>query len=78
MCRYVIFAEPVSVPGEFKQASARVHRPGQAKVVTIYILKALGTIAPKLTKNMLSKEGETKHVMRDKQSVLDELLGEGG
>ena len=76
VCRYVIFAEPTSVPGEFKQASDRVHRPGQDRVVTIYILKALRTIAPKLTKNMLSKEGETKNIMRDKKSMLDELLGE--
>ena len=75
VCSNVIFAEPTSVPGRFIQASNRVHRPGQKKVVTIYILKALGTVAPQLTKNMLSKEGTTKSIMRDRESILDELLG---
>jgi SNF2 family DNA or RNA helicase len=75
VCRWVIFAEPTSVPGDFKQASERVHRKGQKKVVTIYILKALGTISPKLTKKMLSKEGETMGVMKDATSLLDELMG---
>jgi SNF2 family DNA or RNA helicase len=75
VCRYAIFAEPTSVPGDFKQASERIHRKGQTKVVTIYILKALGTVAPQATKNMLKKEGETIGIVRDSTSMLDELLG---
>ena len=75
VCRYVIFAEPTSVPGEFKQASERVYRSGQTRVVSMWILKALGTISPKLTANMLEKERDIVETMRDKQSMLDELLG---
>ena len=75
VCSNVIFVEPTSVPGRFTQAANRVHRPGQTKVVTIYILKALGTVAPNMTKKMLNKEGDTKLVMRDKESMLDELMG---
>jgi SNF2 family DNA or RNA helicase len=75
VCSNVIFAEPTSVPGRFTQASNRVHRPGQKKVVTIYIVKALGTISPQLTKNMLGKEEAAKTITKDKESMLDELLG---
>ena len=75
VCRWVIFAEPTSVPGDFKQASERVHRRGQKGVVTIYILKALGTGSPQLTRNMLRKEGETMGIVKDNNSLLDELLG---
>lgn len=74
-CSYAIFVEPLSVPGTFKQAAERIHRPGQKKVVQIYIIKALGTAAPKLTKDMLSKEHVTKAVNQDVSSLLDELLG---
>lgn len=75
VCRWVIFAEPTSVPGDFTQASERVYRKGQDKVVTMYILKALGTISPKLTKNMVSKAGDTKYVTGDPTTLLDELMG---
>jgi SNF2 family DNA or RNA helicase len=75
VCRWVIFVEPTSVPGTFKQASERVHRRGQTKVVTIYILKAMGTGSPQLTRNMLKKEGDTMGIVKDKNSLLDELLG---
>lgn len=75
VCRYAIFAEPTSVPGDFKQASERIHRKGQKHVVTIYILKVLGTVSPKLTQKMVSKEGESVHVLQDRTSLLDELMG---
>ncbi len=75
VCRYVIFAEPTSVPGEFKQASERVHRAGQKLQVSVYILKALGTLSPSLTANMLRKERDALAVNRDKESLLKEFLG---
>jgi SNF2 family DNA or RNA helicase len=76
VCRYVIFAEPVSVPGEFKQASERVYRIGQKRVVSVYIMKAMGTIAPTLTRKMLGKEVDTLQVTQDKRSLMQELLGQ--
>ena len=75
VCRYVIFAEPTSVPGEFKQASDRVHRSGQLLQVTFYLLKAIGTTSVKLTANMLRKEGDVVGVLKDKSSILNELMG---
>lgn len=75
VARYVIFAEPCSVPGDFKQAMDRVHRPGQDKHVTVYIIKAVGTIAPKLTEDMLAKDHEVKGIQRDKTSINDALFG---
>jgi SNF2 family DNA or RNA helicase len=75
VCRYVIFAEPTSVPGEFRQASERVYRAGQTRVVSMWILKALGTISPKLTTAMLQKERDIVETMLDKESILNELLG---
>jgi len=75
VCAYVIFIEPLSVPGKFKQASERVHRPGQKKQVVFYIVKALGTSSPKLTAQMLEKEQHTKDVTQDRTSLLDQLMG---
>lgn len=74
VCRYVIFVEPTSVPGDFKQASERVDRPGQKHVVGIYVLRVLGTSSPRLIDNMLQKERDSKSVMLDKQSMMDDLL----
>lgn len=76
VCRYVIFVEPVSVPGEFTQASERVYRSGQTEQVVMYIIRAEGTLAPAMTINMLRKAGETKGINMDKQTLLDELMGE--
>lgn len=76
VCGYAIFIEPLSVPGDFKQAGERIWRPGQTRAVHIWIIKALGTIAPKLTLSMLGKEDLSKRVNLDNVSLLEELLGE--
>lgn len=73
---YIICAEPVSVPGLFEQMVSRLRRSGQKKAVYVYILKAVGTIAPSLTRNMMEKGRVTANVTRDKKSVLAELLGQ--
>jgi SNF2 family DNA or RNA helicase len=70
----VVFVEPTGVPGTFKQASERVIRHGQEKEVTIYILKALGTIAGKATKQMRRKSGQSQEVHRDKTTLLDHFI----
>lgn len=63
--RMCIFAEPTSVPGEFKQAMERIYRNGQEGFVQVYILRASGTIAPKATKEMLNRAHEINKVNRD-------------
>ena len=74
VCKYMIFVEPTSVPGQFIQTVDRLVRPGQRHVVTVWILKIVGTISPKMTRNMVRKAGDTQQVMQDKGSLLSELL----
>ena len=74
MCRYVMFVEPTSVPGEFKQAVERVWRPGQKEHVSIIILKARGTVYPSSIASMLRKEADAVDVHKDSTSMLQELL----
>lgn len=76
VCRYVIFVEPTSVPGDFRQASDRVHRSGQKRTVSFYILKVIGTISVNSIINMLRKEGEIMRVNMDPKSILGQLMGE--
>lgn len=76
VCRYVIFAEPTSVPGDFVQATERVWRSGQKKHVTIYILKVMKTIWPKAVDVMRGKMRMAQAVTKDRSSMLDELLGD--
>lgn len=71
-----IFAEPVSTPGQFDQACSRIMLAGQTEPVVVYLFKVLGTISPRAIDLMLRKGGEVKDVTRDKQTLLDELLGE--
>ena len=72
-----IFVEPTSVPGAFKQAMERlrVGHPSQKHVVSIYIIKAMGTSSPKITRDMLAKEKTTLEVTRDRSTLLRELMG---
>lgn len=76
VCRYAIFVEPCGVPGTFKQACERLHRPGQEKVVTVWIIKALATAYVSVTRKMLIKEKDNLEVSRDRTSLLGELLGQ--
>ncbi len=75
VCRYVIFVEPVSVPGDFRQAMERVYRPGQKRPVTVWIVKAVGTTSPYMIRNMLRKEGESAEVNLDRSELLKQLTG---
>jgi len=76
VCRYMIFVEPFSVPGQFKQASDRIHRGEIKHVVTFYILKVRGTLGPKMIRDMLNKEKDIMYVTKDAKSVLADLLDE--
>lgn len=72
----VIFAEPVSTPGQFDQACSRVMLVGKTEPVTVYIFDVKGTISPSAIKLMLRKGSEVKRANMDKKTLLDELLGE--
>lgn len=67
----MIFVEPTGVPGQFSQCVARLQRGGQKKPVSVYILKALSTVAPKATKEMMRKAENVKQVNMDRESLLD-------
>lgn len=72
---YVIFAEPCSVPGDFKQAFERVYRGGQLNKVTVKILKALHTGAVKSVENMFRKADDIQMVNRDRVSMMSYING---
>lgn len=74
VCRHVICAEPISVPGKFKQAVGRVHRTGQKHAVLVYVLRISGTSSPSLTSSMLAKEQDNKVVVGDNDSLMDDLF----
>lgn len=73
VCHNIIFAEPTGVPGDFQQCMDRVHRSGQKNLVNVWVVKALGTISPKATQEMLRKEGEAQQVHLDVHSFLQDF-----
>ena len=74
LCHTIIFAEPTGVFGDFQQCMDRVLRHGQKNLVNVYIVKALGTIAPRATVEMLRKEGQARLVNKDWHSFADEFI----
>ena len=75
LCKYVIFVEPTSVPGEFTQALDRLVRRGQKYAVVCYILRVLKTPWPRAVDEMRKKMKLISHVPLDRTALLDELLG---
>lgn len=75
VCRYEVFAEPMSVPGLFKQAVDRVDRDGQLYAPEIKVLRAVGTAYPGAIRNMLRKATEAQEVVRDPKTMFNQLLG---
>lgn len=73
-----IFAEIPTVPGLFQQATDRLYRTGQAGTVNVYLLVVRGTIAVRLRNNLVKKDKEANEVVRDKRTLLGELMGESG
>lgn len=71
VCSYIIFTEPFSSPGPFKQAMDRIVRPGQKYTPTIWLLRALSTFASKRVDSLLDREGQAQQVYRDRESLLD-------
>jgi SNF2 family DNA or RNA helicase len=73
-----VFAEIPTVPGLFQQATDRLYRTGQAGTVNIYLLVVRGTIAVRLRNNLVKKDRDANDVLRDKRTLLGELMGESG
>lgn len=74
VCQVAIFAEPVSSPGLFDQAASRILLKNQTAPVTVYLLKILDTASPKAIERMLERTIDVRDVMKDKQTLVDELL----
>lgn len=76
---HAIFAEICPFPGAFYQAIDRLHRSGQkADKVTAYLLVPLQTVAIKLRNNLVQKDFQQELIMKDKRTVLIDLLGDAG
>lgn len=71
---FVLFAEPTSVPGDFRQCFDRI-RAGQNRPTTIRILRVRGTVSPNLTRNMLRKESEASEVTMERNQLFAQLMG---
>lgn len=75
VCNFVIFFEPCSTPGDFKQAFERVYRGGQLNKVVVKILKVLHTGSVKSIENMMRKATDIQMVNRDRVSMLNYISG---
>lgn len=78
VCSHAIYAEIVPVPGVFQQSIDRLHRTGQTEAVTIYLLVAIGTVAVKMRNSLILKEVEANKIVRDKRTLLADLVGAEG
>ena len=74
VCQYAVFAEPVSSPGLFEQAAARILLDGQTAPSSVYIFDVKNTWSSEAVKRLLDKEEEVQDVMRDKKTLLKQLL----
>ena len=61
------------MPGDFRQCMDRILRSGQENLVNVYILKALGTISPKATVEMLRKAEEAQQVNQDWHTFVQDF-----
>ena len=76
VCSHVAFVEMVSTPGLLEQAISRLHRSGQQhESVTVYFFVCRGTVSVKLRNNLVTKERDANAVVRDRKTLLADLLG---
>lgn len=73
--RYIVCAEPISVPGDYQQAIDRLHRSGQDRKVTVYIFTARGTTAVTVKREMFGKRRVNNSVV-SRDQLRAGLLGE--
>lgn len=74
VCQYAVFAEPVSSPGLFEQAAARILLDGQTAPSTVYLLDVKKTFYSEAVKRLLEKEEEVQEIMQDKKTMLSLLF----
>lgn len=73
VCAYSIFYEGTGVPGKVLQAIDRIHRPGQKRKVTVYLLDAIGTVTRDIWNTALDKSTVSNKVMKDESALKDSL-----
>lgn len=81
VCSNIIAAEPTTVPGDFDQATDRIHRSGQTEICNIYVLVPKGTAFVKSVRDMMKKRmviGEVVSVDKFRQEMLGEVVTYGG
>lgn len=78
VCSYAIFAEVYPHPGGFEQAIGRIERSGQTETVNIYLMVPKGTISVKLRNDLCRKESNANEAVRDKKTLIADMLGEEG
>ncbi len=79
VCSTMISAEPITLPGLYKQARDRIWRSGQKEAVMLYNLVALGTIYVKTVREMLNREAQNLQASSvSKDELESELLGKEG
>ena len=76
VCQYAVFVEPVSSPGLFEQAAARILLDGQTAPSSVYIFDVKNTWSSEAVRRLLNKDEEVQDVMRDKKTLLQQLTGE--
>lgn len=76
VCSHVAFLEMVSTPGLWEQATSRLHRTGQTETVNIYLFIVNKTVSVKLRNNLVTKERDANSVVRDRKTLLADLLGD--
>jgi SNF2 family DNA or RNA helicase len=75
VCSDIVCVEPTTVPGQFDQATDRVHRSGQKEIVNVYVLVPNGTAFVKSVKDLTRKKLVVARVV-SKATIIDELLGQ--
>ena len=79
VCSHVVYAEVCPFVGTFQQSIDRLHRTGQREdSVNIYLIVANNTIAVELRNRLVQKDEYQESVVKDKRTILAELLGRNG
>lgn len=79
VCSHVVYAEVCPLIGTFQQSIDRLHRTGQkSDTVNVYVLVANNTIAVELRNRLVLKDENQEKVVRDKRTILAELMGSKG
>lgn len=73
---YILFAEIPTVPKDCWQAIARADRSGQTDRVIAYFFRVMKTISGGHVRTLLSKDEVNNQVVRDKRSLLKDLIDE--